>query len=651
MSEEIRLRLPDGTVRTFPKGITGWEVAQAISSRLAKEALGVVIDGETYDLTRPIESDAAIRIVTWDDPEGRYVFWHSSAHLMAEALQALYPDIHFAIGPPIEQGFYYDVDLGQDRITEEDLPRVEAKMRELARRKVPYQRRHVDRKTALQYYRERGNPYKVEIIESIPQDAEITFYTQGNFTDLCRGPHLPHTGYIKAIKLLNVAGAYWRGDEHNKQLTRIYGITFPKKSQLEQYLQWREEVKKRDHRTLGKQLGIFTFSQEVGPGLPLWLPNGVALRDALTDMLRRDQQRHGYQFVVTPHIARTELYRISGHLQKYRESSFQPLKTPHEKEEYLLKPMNCPHHCIIYKETPRSYRDLPIRLAEFGTVYRYEQSGELHGLTRVRSFTQDDAHIFCRPDQVKAVIKEVVEMTLRALRRLELTDFMVQVSLRDPNQPEQYIGDSDQWQNAEQALREVVDEMGLNAREETGEAAFYGPKLDFMVKDALGREWQLGTVQLDYNLPQRFDLTYIDPQSQPQRPVMIHRAPMGSLERIVAILLEHSGGRLPLWLTPVQTIVIPVSDKYLDYARNVGARLMDAGFRVEVDDRNETVGKKIRAAEKRKIPYMLIVGSREVEQNTVSVRYHGVGDQGMISVDEFIQDLRNQIEQQLRIDN
>ncbi len=650
MASEIQLTFPDGTVRSFPRGVTGLEVARTVSPRLAKEALGVVVNDQLQDLQRPIEHDARVRIVTWDDPEGRYVFWHSSAHLMAEALQALYPDVKFAIGPPIEQGFYYDVDLGERRLTDDELPRIETKMIELARRKAPYQRQTVSRDEALQYYRARNNPYKIEIIEALPDDEEITFYTQGEFTDLCRGPHLPHTGYIKAAKLLNVAGAYWRGDERNKQLTRIYGITFPKKSQLDEYLRWREEVKKRDHRVLGKQLKIFTFSNEVGPGLPLWLPRGVALREALTEMLQRDQRRHGYRFVVTPHIARTELYRISGHLQKYKESSFQPIKTPHEKEEYLLKPMNCPHHCIIYKEEPRSYRDLPLRIAEFGTVYRYEQSGELHGLTRVRSFTQDDAHIFCRPDQVKDEIKGVLEMTLRALKRLGLTDFSVQVSLRDPQSPEKYIGDPQRWEQAENALREVVAEMGLDAREEPGEAAFYGPKLDFMVKDALGRSWQLGTVQLDYNLPERFDLTYVDEDSRPQRPVMIHRAPMGSLERMVAILLEHTGGRFPLWLAPQQVAVLPVSDKYVGYAREVAHRLQEEGFRVEADTRNETIGKKIRDAERQKIPYMLIVGAREAEHGTVSVRRHQQGDQGTFPLDDFIRRLHEEITQQLNTD-
>ncbi len=645
-SEKIRLRFPDGSVREFPRGVTGMEVAAHISPRLAREALGIVVDDEIWDLTRPIEKDARVRIVTWEDPEGKYVFWHSSAHLMAEALASLYPEVKFAIGPPIEQGFYYDVDLGDRKISEEDLPRIEERMKALARRKAPYQRRRVDRREALEYYRRQGNPYKVEIIEELPPEAEITFYTQGEFTDLCRGPHLPHTGYIKAPRLLNVAGAYWRGDEKNKQLTRIYGISFPKQKMLEAYMQWREEVKKRDHRVLGKRLKIFTFSQDVGPGLPLWLPHGVAMRRALTEMLQKEQRLRGYRPVVTPHIARTELYKISGHYDKYRESSFQPIKTPHEKEEYLLKPMNCPHHCIIYKEAPRSYRDLPLRLAEFGTVYRYEQSGELHGLTRVRCFTQDDAHIFCRPDQVKAEIKSVLEMTLNALRRLGLDDFYVQVSLRDPDNPEKYIGAPERWDQAEQALREVVAEMGLEAREETGEAAFYGPKLDFMVKDALGRAWQLGTVQLDYNLPERFDLVYTDEQSRPQRPVMIHRAPMGSLERIIAILLEHTGGNFPVWLAPVQAIALPVSDKHLDYARAVGKRLQREGFRAEVDDRSETIGKKIRDAEHRKIPYMLIVGAKEAEAGTVSVRRHQRGDEGTLSLEAFIAKLHEQINQE-----
>ncbi|MFO7314558.1 threonine--tRNA ligase [Rhodothermus marinus] len=642
--EVIRITFPDGSERTFPKGITGRELAEQISPRLAREALAIKVNGEVWDLTRPIEEDARVRILTWEDPEGKAVYWHSTAHLMAEALEALYPGVKFGIGPPIEQGFYYDVDLGGRKLSAEDLARIEEKMRELARRDVPYERIPVSKQEALEYFKKKGDPYKVELIEEL-EDGTITFYRQGNFTDLCRGPHVPSTGYIKHVKLLNVAGAYWRGDERRPQLTRIYGISFPKKKELDEYLHRLEEARKRDHRRLGRELELFTFSQKVGPGLPLWLPRGATLRETLINFLREEQIRRGYQPVVTPHIARLELYKTSGHYPYYKDSQFPPMiENPETGEGYLLKPMNCPHHIMIYADRPRSYRELPIRLAEFGQVYRYEQTGELSGLTRVRGFTIDDAHIFCRPDQVKDEFKNVIDLTLYVFRSLGFDEFEAQISLRDPNNREKYVGDDELWEQAEQAIREAAAEMGLQATEELGEAAFYGPKLDFMVRDALGRRWQLGTVQLDYILPERFDLYYIGADNQKHRPVMIHRAPFGSLERFIGVLIEHCAGNFPLWLAPVQVAVLPLSDELNDYAEAVGRRLLEAGFRVEVDTRTETIGYKIRQAEVQKIPYMLIVGRREREAGTVAVRKHGEGDQGPATLDEFIERLRTEIE-------
>ncbi len=643
-TDVIRITLPDGSERTFPKGITGRELAEQLSPRLAREALAIEVNGEVRDLSRPIEEDARVRLLTWKDPEGKAVYWHSTAHLMAEALEALYPGVKFGIGPPIEQGFYYDVDLGDRKLSAEDLARIEEKMRELARRDVPYERIPVSKEEALAYFRKKGDPYKVELIEEL-EDGTITFYRQGNFTDLCRGPHVPSTGYIKHVKLLNIAGAYWRGDERRPQLTRIYGISFPKKKELDEYLHRLEEARKRDHRKLGRELELFTFSQKVGPGLPLWLPRGATLRETLITFLREEQIRRGYQPVVTPHIGRLELYRTSGHYPYYKDSQFPPMiEDPETGEGYLLKPMNCPHHIMIYADRPRSYRELPLRLAEFGQVYRYEQTGELSGLTRVRGFTIDDAHIFCRPDQVKEEFKNVIDLTLYVFRALGFDEFEAQISLRDPNNREKYVGDDALWEQAEQAIREAAAEMGLQATEEIGEAAFYGPKLDFMVRDALGRRWQLGTVQLDYVLPERFDLYYIGADNQKHRPVMIHRAPFGSLERFIGVLIEHCAGNFPLWLAPVQIAVLPLSDELNDYAEAVGQRLREAGFRVEVDTRTETIGYKIRQAEVQKIPYMLIVGRREREAGTVAVRKHGEGDLGASTLEDFIKHLHGEIE-------
>ncbi|GIV58386.1 MAG: threonine--tRNA ligase [Rhodothermaceae bacterium] len=644
MPDIIRLTFPDGSTREYPRGVTGREVAESISPGLARAALAIGVDGEVRDLSRPIEEDAHIRIYTWNDPEGKATYWHSTAHLMAEALEALYPGVKFGIGPPIEHGFYYDVDLGGRKIGPEDLERIEEKMVELARRDVPYERRPVSKAEALAYYRQKGDEYKLELIEEL-EDGTITFYTQGNFTDLCRGPHVPSTGVIKYPKLLNIAGAYWRGDEKRPQLTRIYGISFPKKKELDEYLERLELARQRDHRKLGRELELFTFNPKVGPGLPLWLPRGATLRDTLAEFLKREQLRRGYEPVVTPHIGRLELYRTSGHYPYYRESQFPPMLEDAEREEgYLLKPMNCPHHVMIYADRPHSYRELPIRYAEFGTVYRYEQSGELGGLTRVRGFTQDDAHIFCTPEQVKDEFKNVIDLTLFVFGALGFDDFKAQISLRDPANQEKYIGDPEAWDRAEQAIREAAAEMGLDAVEVPGEAAFYGPKLDFMVKDALGREWQLGTVQLDYNLPERFDLWYVGEDNQKHRPVMIHRAPFGSLERFIGVLIEHTGGNFPTWLAPVQVAVLPVGQDFEAYAEKVGAALRQAGLRVEVDRRNEKVGYKIRSAEVQKIPYMLIVGAREEEQGTVSVRRHGEGDRGSMSLADFTAHILKEID-------
>lgn len=637
----VKISLPDGSVREYPKGVKGAEIASSISEGLARVALAIEVNGEIRDLSRPIEEDAAIKILTWNDNGGKYAFWHSSAHLFAEALEALYPGVKFGIGPPIENGFYYDVDLGDRAFGDDDLTAIEAKMKELSKKESPFVRQAVSKQEALQYFAEKNDPYKIELINDLA-DGSITFYRQGNFTDLCRGPHIPHTGFIKAIKLLSVAGAYWRGNEKNKMLTRVYGITFPKQKELEEYLHVLEEAKKRDHRKLGKELELFAFSEKVGMGLPLWLPKGTILRERLEQFLRRAQVRAGYDPVVTPHIGGKSLYVTSGHYEKYGKDSFQPIHTPDEGEEFLLKPMNCPHHCEIYKTKPRSYRDLPIRLAEFGTVYRYEQSGELHGLTRVRGFTQDDAHIFCRPDQVKEEFIKVIDLVLLVFNSLGFENYTAQVSLRDPENKEKYIGEDHLWEKAEREIQEAADERGLKTVAVKGEAAFYGPKLDFMVKDALGRNWQLGTIQVDYQLPQRFELEYVGSDNQRHRPVMIHRAPFGSLERFVAVLIEHCAGNFPLWLAPDQIAVLPISERFNDYAQHVYEKLKEHDIRGILDDRDEKIGRKIRDAETKKIPYMLIVGEKEVADRKVAVRKHGKGDQGSVGLNEFVESFRKE---------
>jgi len=635
MAEEIKITLPDGSERNYPRGITGLEIAQSISEGLARNVLSAKVDGEVWDATRPIKHDAQVQLLTWNDLEGKSTFWHSSAHLLAEALEELYPGVKFGIGPPIANGFYYDVDLGGQALGEDDLPQIETKMQELARQKNTYERRVVSKAEAIEYFTKKDDEYKLELIDGL-EDGQITFYQQGGFVDLCRGPHIPNTGFIKAIKLMNVAGAYWRGDEKNKQLTRIYGITFPKQKELKEYLELLEEAKKRDHRKLGKELELFTFSERVGQGLPLWLPKGVIMRERLENFLRKAQQKAGYQPVISPHIGHKDLYVTSGHYEKYGKDSFQPISTPHEGEEFLLKPMNCPHHCEIYQSRPHSYKELPIRYAEFGTVYRYEQSGELHGLTRVRGFTQDDAHIFCRPDQVKDEFKKVIDLVLLVFNALGFENFTAQISLRDQEDHSKYIGSDENWEIAEHAIVEASEGKGLKTITEYGEAAFYGPKLDFMVNDALGRQWQLGTIQVDYTLPERFDLTYIGADNQKHRPVMIHRAPFGSMERFVAILLEHTGGNLPLWLAPEQFAILPISEKYADYADEVLATLEDQDIRGAVDHRDEKIGRKIRDAEVTKIPFMLIVGEKEAESRSVSVRRHGQGDVGTYDLPDFI---------------
>jgi len=638
----IQITFPDGAVRSYPAGVTGLDIARSISEGLAREVLAVKVNDEVWDATRPIEQDAHIRLLTWKDPEGKATFWHSSAHLMAEALETMFPGVKFGVGPAIEQGFYYDVDLGGRQLTEADIRALEHKMTELAQRKATYVRKPVAKAEAIAYFREKGDPYKLELLEDLP-DGQITFYTQGNFTDLCRGPHIPHTGFIKAVKLTNIAGAYWRGDEHNPMLTRIYGISFPSRKELDEYLHWLEEAKKRDHRKLGRELELFTFSEQVGMGLPLWLPKGTIIREQLQAFLHQVQVEQGYQFVVTPHIANKNLYVTSGHYEKYGESSFQPMKTPQPGEEFMLKPMNCPHHIEIYRSAPRSYRDLPIRIAEFGTVYRYEQSGELHGLTRVRGFTQDDAHLFCRPDQVKQEFEKVIDLVLYVLNTLHFKDFVAQISLRDQHDHSKYIGSEESWQQAEQAIVDAVQEKQLPAVVEYGEAAFYGPKLDFMVRDALGRKWQLGTIQVDYNLPERFQLEYVGADNQKHRPVMIHRAPFGSLERFVALLIEHCAGNFPLWLAPVQAIVLPITDKVLDYALELVAEGKKAGLRITLDERNEKIGKKIRDAETQKIPYMWIVGEKEMQQHHIALRKHMKGDIGNLPVADVISKLQTEI--------
>ena len=639
----INITLPDGTVKQMEQGATAMDVAKSISEGLARNVLAAEVNGEVWDATRTLTEDCSVNLLTWNDANGKMAMWHSSAHLMAEALEALYPGIKLAIGPPIENGFYYDIDLGEHSISSDDFPKIEKKMLELAREKNDYIRKDISKEDAIAFYQEKGDEYKLELLEGL-EDGNITFYTQGNFTDLCRGPHIPNTGFIKAAKLLNIAGAYWRGDEKNKQLTRIYGITFPKQKELTQYLEMLEEAKKRDHRKLGKELELFTFSQKVGQGLPLWLPKGTALRERLENFLKKAQRKSGYDQVITPHIANKDLYVCSGHYAKYGEDSFQPINTPAEDEEFLLKPMNCPHHCEIYKTKPRSYKDLPIRFAEFGTVYRYEQSGELSGLTRVRGFTQDDAHIFCTQEQVKEEFIKVIDLVLYIFKTLSFEEFTAQISLRDPDNPDKYIGSTENWDKAEAAIIEATAEKGLKTVVEYGEAAFYGPKLDFMVKDALGRSWQLGTIQVDYNLPERFELEYVGSDNQNHRPVMIHRAPFGSMERFVAVLLEHCAGNFPLWLTPQQAIILPISEKYHDYAEKVLNLLNNSDIRALVDERAEKAGRKIRDAEVSKVPYMLIVGEKEASEGTVSVRKHGGEDLGSKKLEDFIQLITKEVE-------
>lgn len=643
----INITLPDNSVRQYPKGTTALEVALSISEGLARNVLAAKVDGQVWDSTRPLMNDVRLQLLTWNDPEGKATMWHSSAHLMAEAIEQLYPGVKFGIGPDIENGFYYDMDFGDRSLTPEDLAAIEARMLELARQKQTFQRKEVSKSEAEAFFTRKNDEYKLELIRDLT-DGEITFYESGTFTDLCRGPHLPDTGQVKAVKLLNIAGAYWRGDEKRKQLTRVYGITFPKQKELEEYLLLLEEAKKRDHRKLGRELELFTFSQKVGSGLPLWLPKGAQLRERLEQFLKNLQRKAGYYPVITPHIGNVELYKTSGHFQKYGKDSFQPINTPIEGEQFMLKPMNCPHHCEIYNSKPRSYKDLPVRFAEFGTVYRYEQSGELHGLTRVRGFTQDDAHLFCRPDQLKEEFKSVIDIVLHIFKILDFKNFTAQISLRDPDNKEKYIGTDENWEKAENAIIEAAAEKGLQTVVEVGEAAFYGPKLDFMVKDALGRKWQLGTIQVDYNLPERFELEYTGSDNQKHRPVMIHRAPFGSMERFVAVLLEHTAGNFPLWLTPDQAIILPISEKYLDYAKKVADMLANSEIRALVDERNEKTGKKIRDAELLKIPYMLIVGEKEESTGSVSVRKHGQGDMGSFTIEEFALLIQEEIKTQLQ---
>lgn len=638
----MNITFPDGSVKQYNEGTTPLEIAKSISSRLAQDVLAAKVNDQEWDLARPINEDATIQLFKWEDPEGKHAFWHSSAHLLAEALQELYPGVKFGIGPAIENGFYYDIDPGEHKLTDEDFAKIEKKMMELAQRKEAIVRADISKADALKMFGDRGETYKCELISEL-EDGHITTYTQGAFTDLCRGPHIPNTAPIKAVKVLSLAGAYWRGDEKRGQLTRVYGISFPKKKMLDEYLAMLEEAKKRDHRKLGREMELFAFSQTVGQGLPLWLPKGAALRDRLEQFLRKIQKQYGYLQVITPHIGNKQLYVTSGHWAKYGKDSFQPIHTPEEGEEYMLKPMNCPHHCEIYKASPRSYRDLPLRLAEFGTVYRYEQSGELHGLTRVRGFTQDDAHIYCAPDQIKDEFLKVMDIILYIFKALNFDNYEAQISLRDPNNKEKYIGSDENWHRAEQAIIEACAEKGINARTETGEAAFYGPKLDFMVRDAIGRRWQLGTIQVDYNLPERFGLEYTGSDNQKHRPVMIHRAPFGSMERFVAVLLEHTAGKLPLWLIPEQAVVLPISEKYNDYAREVVRRLDRQDVRAIIDDRNEKIGKKIRDNELKKIPYLLIVGEKEAAEDAVAVRRQGEGDQGTMSVDDFAKKINDEV--------
>lgn len=639
----INIKLPDGSKRQYPKGVTSLEVAQDISEGLARNVLAARINGEVWDATRALNYDVDLELLTWRDDDGKAAMWHSSAHLMAEAIELLFPGVKFGIGPDIENGFYYDIDFGDYEISDKDLVKIENKMQELARKKQVFVRKEVTKSDAEKFFTTKGDEYKLELISDLT-DGEITLYESGEFTDLCRGPHIPTTGFIKAIKLLSIAGAYWRGDEKRKQLTRIYGITFPKKKELDEYLVMLEEAKKRDHRKLGKELELFTFSKKVGLGLPLWLPKGAELRERLEQFLKEVQKEAGYQPVITPHIGKVELYKTSGHYQKYGEESFKPIKTPVEGEEFFLKPMNCPHHCEIYNAKPHSYKELPIRYSEFGTVYRYEQSGELHGLTRVRGFTQDDAHIFCTPNQIKDEFKAVIDIVERIFSALDFNEVIVQISLRDPDNKAKYIGSDENWEKAETAIKEVAVERGLNAVIKYGEAAFYGPKMDFIVKDALGRKWQLGTIQVDYNLPERFDLTYIGSDNEKHRPVMIHRAPFGSLERFVAVLIEHCAGNFPLWLTPDQMIILPISEKYQTYAEKVLNLLSKQNIRGLIDNRSEKTGRKIRDAELKKIPFMLIVGEKEEADGSVSVRKHGHGDMGTSSIDSFAAMINEEVE-------
>lgn len=638
----INITFPNNDVKQYESGVTPYDIAQSISPRLAQDILAASVNGQEWDITRPITEDASIKLFKWDDAEGKHAFWHSSAHLLAEALQELYPGVKFGIGPAIETGFYYDIDPGDNQITAADFPKIEAKMLELAQKKEDIRRESITKADALEMFGNRGETYKCELISEL-EDGHITTYTQGNFTDLCRGPHIPNTAPIKAVKITSLAGAYWRGDEKRNQLVRVYGVTFPKKKMLDEYLAMIEEAKKRDHRKLGKEMELFAFSANVGAGLPLWLPKGAALRDRLEQFLRKIQKQYGYLQVITPHIGNKMLYVTSGHYAKYGKDSFQPIHTPEEGEEYLLKPMNCPHHCEIFKAYPRSYRDLPLRLAEFGTVYRYEQSGELHGLTRVRGFTQDDAHIFCAPDQIKDEFLKVMDIIFYIFKALKFDNFEAQISLRDPNNKDKYIGSDENWHLAENAIIEACKEKGLNARTELGEAAFYGPKLDFMVKDAIGRRWQLGTIQVDYNLPERFQLEYTGADNQKHRPVMIHRAPFGSMERFVAVLLEHTAGRFPLWLAPDQAVVLPISEKFNYYAYQVAKELNAADVRAIVDDRNEKIGKKIRDNELKRIPYLLIVGEKEAQNGEISVRKQGEGDKGTMKITTFAQNLTDEV--------
>ncbi|MGN6540928.1 MAG: threonine--tRNA ligase [Ginsengibacter sp.] len=645
----MNITFPDGAVRQYEQGSSAMDIAKSISEGLARRILAAEVNGEIWDLSRPIKNDATIKFLTWEDANGKSTFWHSSAHLMAEAVEDTFPGVKFWVGPPVEKGFYYDIDLGDNVITETDLVKLEKKMAELSKQNNPYIRKEISKADAIQYFEEKGDEYKLDLLSNL-EDGNITFYTQGKFTDLCRGPHIPSTGFIKGIKLTSIAGAYWKGDEKNKMLTRIYGVTFPNQKELDEYIVFLEEAKKRDHRKIGKELELFTFSEKVGQGLPLWLPKGAMLRGRLQDFMQKAQLEAGYLPVVTPHIGSKNLYVTSGHYEKYGADSFQPIKTPVEGEEFFLKPMNCPHHCEIYKAVPRSYKDLPLRLAEFGTVYRYEQSGELHGLTRVRGFTQDDAHLFVMPEQVKEEFKKVIDLVLHVFNSLGFKDYTAQISLRDQEDKTKYIGSEENWNLAEKSIMEAVNEKGLeNVVIEYGEAAFYGPKLDFMVRDAIGRKWQLGTIQVDYNLPERFDLTYIGEDNAKHRPVMIHRAPFGSLERFVAVLIEHCAGKFPMWLVPVQVKILPISDKFLAYAENVLSQLKNNDIRAEIDDRSEKIGKKIRDTELAKIPVMLIIGEKEVNEEKVSVRRQGKGDEGAKTLNEVIENIKEEVKNKTQI--